>query len=1032
MADTSVGSIRGELELGVSDWMESIGKAKTAVDSLKDTDDITLDADVSRALAKIEEVRASAAALSDDRLAGPSVSGDSSDAIAKSKAVAAATRDLDAANQGVAASYQKLDEAQSAAGEGSSRYLTAQAGLTRSLNQQHSAFDKLNTAIDTEKTKLSQSESATNNDAKAKATHATETNRDAQSQNSLLSALIPLAPALVPIAAGAVGVGAALGGMAITGVAAIMGVKAAMAQGTATGDAYNRDLTALKVSMSGLASTAAAGALEGFHRSVSAINADMPVTNRLVALMAQDAGRITGNGVAGFLGILNNLQPVIQQVDAWLVRGSESFAQWGTGNGAKEFVAYLLGALPGVENTLSSLFTAAGHIVQAFAPWGSIVLTAVTTVGNAISAIPAPILTTLAVGGMAVFTAFKAWSAISGIITGVKTALVGMAAATGIAAGPIGLVVAGIGLLAGACAAFSSSSQSATDAQTDFTSALQQSNGALDENVRAQAAKQLQDAGAIDKAKQLGISTQELVDAALGEGDAYDTVSNKLQKTADAHKNATSAGAMGVTTWDSEGRAAQDLSSALATTHDGLSNAVQDQKELDDATKGSMASSTGEQTILGVTSDKFNQLSTATNNATTAANNYKTALDILNGGAQAVEASQIKLSQDFTNGASTIQSNIKSTDKATATSMDVNTKYGAANRQTILGMIQDSQQLADSIIKNGKDDEATRQKANASLTQSKQKILEFAAANGLSESAVKKMLASMDQYNAKDVPAKTIKVTDLASKVFEAVGLKAKSIKNGKVTISGNNKAAMAAISQVTGAKINKKTGTVTMNKKQYDVALAVANGAKLDTKTGYLLGNNSDAFRKFAAAQGWKIDPKTGHIKGENGDFMAKKRAVENTTIAGKKVNVSAEPSSFWGTMGGILSHIFSVNVGVNASKHAGGGEIKGPGTGTSDSVPIYASAGEHMLTADDVNAMGGQKAVYAFRSSLHSGRTADTSSLGVGSVSKTRTATQTTLPSTITLVDADGSLLGHMKVIAGQAVTQQNKSLRRSLING
>lgn len=57
---------------------------------------------------------------------------------------------------------------------------------------------------------------------------------------------------------------------------------------------------------------------------------------------------------------------------------------------------------------------------------------------------------------------------------------------------------------------------------------------------------------------------------------------------------------------------------------------------------------------------------------------------------------------------------------------------------------------------------------------------------------------------------------------------------------------------------------------------------------------------------------------------------------------------------------------------RRAGGGAIYGPGTGTSDSVPFLGSNGEHVLTADDVRAMGGQHAVYGFRAGLHGGGSA------------------------------------------------------------
>jgi hypothetical protein len=46
-----------------------------------------------------------------------------------------------------------------------------------------------------------------------------------------------------------------------------------------------------------------------------------------------------------------------------------------------------------------------------------------------------------------------------------------------------------------------------------------------------------------------------------------------------------------------------------------------------------------------------------------------------------------------------------------------------------------------------------------------------------------------------------------------------------------------------------------------------------------------------------------------------------------------------------------------------ARGGRITGPGTGTSDQVPIWASAGEHMWTAAEVQAVGGHNAMVGLR---------------------------------------------------------------------
>ncbi|GAB3946722.1 phage tail protein [Corynebacterium tapiri] len=54
----------------------------------------------------------------------------------------------------------------------------------------------------------------------------------------------------------------------------------------------------------------------------------------------------------------------------------------------------------------------------------------------------------------------------------------------------------------------------------------------------------------------------------------------------------------------------------------------------------------------------------------------------------------------------------------------------------------------------------------------------------------------------------------------------------------------------------------------------------------------------------------------------------------------------------------------------YATGGAIRGKGTGTSDDIPAWLSNGEHVLTAADVKAFGGQGAVYAIRNALQDGQ--------------------------------------------------------------
>lgn len=65
------------------------------------------------------------------------------------------------------------------------------------------------------------------------------------------------------------------------------------------------------------------------------------------------------------------------------------------------------------------------------------------------------------------------------------------------------------------------------------------------------------------------------------------------------------------------------------------------------------------------------------------------------------------------------------------------------------------------------------------------------------------------------------------------------------------------------------------------------------------------------------------------------------------------------------------SFNVGgKTVSAFSKGGPVRGPGSTTSDDVPALLSAGEHVLTAQEVAAAGGHEAIEEWRSMLASGR--------------------------------------------------------------
>jgi hypothetical protein len=241
-------------------------------------------------------------------------------------------------------------------------------------------------------------------------------------------------------------------------------------------------------------------------------------------------------------------------------------------------------------------------------------------------------------------------------------------------------------------------------------------------------------------------------------------------------------------------------------------------------------------------------------------------------------------------------------------------------------------------------------------------------------------------------------------------------------------------------------------------VTLAIANGAKIDPKTGQLLGDNNPLLAKVAQANGWTIDAKTGQIRGEDGNFISVASRVAAYQLSPKSVAINGDASGFYAVLRQISSANVSTTVGVSTSianmmrggytggmfdgskflpGYANGGQfegaVSGPASPVRDSVILRNARldpGEHVLTKKDVQAMGGQRAVYAFRSSLHSSNQGYAHG---GSPSKSDSASGTPyLPETITLVDADGSLLAKVKTIADQRIQRHNTNLVRGITNG
>lgn len=102
-----------------------------------------------------------------------------------------------------------------------------------------------------------------------------------------------------------------------------------------------------------------------------------------------------------------------------------------------------------------------------------------------------------------------------------------------------------------------------------------------------------------------------------------------------------------------------------------------------------------------------------------------------------------------------------------------------------------------------------------------------------------------------------------------------------------------------------------------------------------------------------------TRRLGGELESLPGSKSIHVNATVAGLAAVRALKAS---------LNSLAGVNVGVNIPGNKDGGAIYGPGGPRDDMVPRRLSNGEHVLTAADVAALGGQHAVYQWRAALHS----------------------------------------------------------------
>ncbi|MER5482639.1 hypothetical protein ABT024_05395 [Streptomyces sp. NPDC002812] len=237
--------------------------------------------------------------------------------------------------------------------------------------------------------------------------------------------------------------------------------------------------------------------------------------------------------------------------------------------------------------------------------------------------------------------------AMAAVRSGMGSMRLGMGGLLGALGGPWGAAIAavtiGIGLLANSHEKASRAAAAQQQRISSLAQALRDSNGAIDANVRAQAAQLLQDTKMadgksllVDRMRAAGVSLKELTDAYLGPTDAISKMRTELEATAKVSMGMKG----GVLGYNETGLAAARAADALKEVNGDLQKGKQKYSEWADAQKAAGSTGTDAFSRLKVAVDG---MSNSTASADERVNSLKRALDALTGGTESFHDAQTRV-----------------------------------------------------------------------------------------------------------------------------------------------------------------------------------------------------------------------------------------------------------------------------------------------------------------------------------------------------------------------------------------------------
>ncbi|MFP3990989.1 hypothetical protein U9R90_26685 [Streptomyces sp. E11-3] len=685
----------------------------------------------------------------------------------------------------------------------------------------------------------------------------------------------------------------------------------------------------------------------------------MPALGTFFSAIGQSIG-------PALISLVSNLATAIGNLSA---AGSGLGVLLVTFNGLLHAFNSLMSVIPGANTALAAflgtlialkVITGVTGMLRTFGAQARTAGTSFTALGSTMRGslgpgVMGPQITTWQRMGLAYRNASREGGRLGGTMRGLgaanrvaSTAMGGMVSALG---GPLGIAMAGVtiglGLLASRQEAAARAAKAHEDRIDQLSQALADSGGAIDANVRAQAAQLLQDTELadgkgklVDMMRKADVSLGDLTNAYLGQGTSLGELEKKLQATADAHEDwiVTAGGA--AKSWDDEGLAAIRAKNALGQVRGELEASQKKQKELSQAINGSGTTGTSAYDRLQSAVQGF---SDKTKSADDRVDNLKRALDALNGNTQSFHDATAQLNSVMLQIDDTMKGNI---DRAEGWGKALVDSDGLVNTASRNGQILNSQltELRNSMLGVAtRAQEAAEQglmpmseamdKGQAAMERARAKAIQLAVDMGIPKDQAKALADQMGfvpdtvttLMTTKGIPEATAQVlglrgkleslgkgksitvkapTGAARKQLEALGFKVQTLPGGKsVKITAPTKGArvnISALAKDIANAPNKKNVTVSAIVKKATGDLTAIRNKVVDLPPGKKL--KMEAPTKVAQQAikdlGYKVKDLKGkkvEITAPTGSAYSQVQAIQRkiNSITGKTVRVTVQYSA-------------------------------------------------------------------------------------------------------------------------------------------